>query len=120
MNDSDDIVNSSNDSTTNHQLIKKLEVTVFATYVYSLFCTLSSCSIFSKLALGIQRKCTDIAKYLKNVDIPEVQAVAAEPNYENPYQKIYDYLKTIYPAKVNDEKIKNFNMMRLKLLYLQR
>ena len=49
-------------------LFKNLEIFSVSAYFYSLFCTLSSCFIFSKIMYGIQRKCSDLDKYLNHVN----------------------------------------------------
>ena len=49
-------------------LFKNLEIFSVSSYFYSLFCTLSSCFIFSKIMYGIQRKCSDLYKYLNHVN----------------------------------------------------
>ena len=47
---------------------KNLEIFSVSSYFYSLFCTLSSCFIFSKIMYGIQRKCSDLNNYLNHVN----------------------------------------------------
>ena len=44
--------------------LQKYEIAFIATYTYSLYCTLLSCFIFSKIAYGIQRKCKIFQLYL--------------------------------------------------------
>ena len=68
--------------------IKNLEKTVFGAYTYSLFCTLASCFLFSKLAYGIQAKYMGIADYLEHVNIPN--------NQLQERGAIYQYLRGIY------------------------
>ena len=68
--------------------INNLEKTVFSAYTYSLFCTLASCFLFSKLAYGIQAKYMGIADYLEHVNIPN--------NQLQERGVIYQYLRRIY------------------------
>ena len=49
-------------------LFKNLEIFSVSAYFYSLFCTLSSCFIFSKIMYGIQRKCSNLYNYLNHVN----------------------------------------------------
>ena len=49
-------------------LFKNLEIFSVSGYFYSLFCTLSSCFIFSKIMYGIQRKCINLYNYLDHVN----------------------------------------------------
>ena len=49
-------------------LFKNLEIFSVSGYFYSLFCTLSSCFIFSKIMYGIQRKCSNLYNYLGHVN----------------------------------------------------
>ena len=49
-------------------LFKYLEIFSVSAYFYSLFCTLSSCFIFSKIMYGIQRKCINLYNYLGHVN----------------------------------------------------
>ena len=44
------------------------EIITVAVYLYSHFCTLSSCFIFSKVMYGIQSKCSNLIKYLGHVN----------------------------------------------------
>ena len=84
--------------------ILKYEKAVFVTYTYSLFCTLASCFLFSKLAYGIQKKYMGIADYLEHVDITN----------DERDQKIHRYLKNVYsPDRVD------FVQFPVKLYYLQ-
>ena len=49
-------------------IFKNLEIFSVSGYFYSLFCTLSSCFIFSKIMYGIQRKCSDLYNYFNHVN----------------------------------------------------
>ena len=49
-------------------IFKNLEIFSASAYFYSLFCTLSSCFIFSKIMYGIQRKCSNLYNYLNHVN----------------------------------------------------
>ena len=44
------------------------ETSAVAAYLYSHFCSLSSCFIFSKIMYGIQKKCISLNKYLDHVN----------------------------------------------------
>ena len=44
------------------------EKSAVAAYLYSHFCSLSSCFIFSKIMYGIQKKCISLNKYLDHVN----------------------------------------------------
>ena len=93
-------------SSSAHYKIKTFEKTVFAAYTYSLFCTLASCFLFSKLAYGIQAKYMGIADYLEHVNIPN--------NQLQERGVIYQYLRRIY---CRDFRITSENFV--KLYYLQ-
>ncbi len=60
-----------------YYMIEFWEAVVLFCFVYSLCCTLSSCFLFSKLAYGIQRKCTSIVNYLEDINKPndELQSI---------------------------------------------
>ena len=47
--------------------IKGFEITTAAAYFYSLFCTISSCFIFSKVMYGIQNQCKGLLKGEKTI-----------------------------------------------------
>ena len=74
--------------------LQKYEIAFVATYTYSLYCTLFSCFIFSKIAYGIQRKCINFQLYLDHVDKPKGSLVYKTDEQANKTRsKIYDYLE---------------------------
>ena len=56
------------DTTDETDKIMIWEITTVCVYLYSHFCTLSSCFIFSKVMYGIQSKCSNSIKYLDHVN----------------------------------------------------
>ena len=89
-----------------YSLYSYYETSVFIAYTVSMFCTLSSCFIFSKLAYGIQRKCVGLAEYLEHVN----------KTYENLHDNIYRYLKSTNP-EINFREFPS--SQNVKLYYLQ-
>ena len=79
------------------------EKVVLGCFVYSQCCTLSSCFLFSKLAYGIQRKCTSIVNYLEDIDKPN-----------NELENVRSFV-----AHVVNENISDINDNTVRLLYLQ-
>ena len=61
-------VKPSDDDTYQTDTIMIWEIITVAVYLYSHFCTLSSCFIFSKVMYGIQSKCSNLIKYLGHVN----------------------------------------------------
>ena len=60
------------------------EIITVVVYLYSHFCTISSCFIFSKIMYGVQSKCSNLIKYLGHVD-----------NFDPNKDAIEGYLATI-------------------------
>ena len=63
-----------------------LEKSAVAAYLYSHFCSLSSCFIFSKIMYGIQKKCSSLNKYLDHVNKFSMNRMA-----------IFNYLMITWP-----------------------
>ena len=72
---------------------QKYEIMAVAIYTYSLFCTLLSCFLFSKLAYGIQRMQNNTIPFLKHINV-------ATGNLWEKKREVYDYLQKI-KIKVN-------------------
>ena len=96
-------------------LFKNLEIFSVSAYFYSLFCTLSSCFIFSKIMYGIQRKCSNLYNYLDHVN-----------NFNENRDAINDYLKNFWTNETLQERLGTLlNPLSLQedeekaLLYLQ-
>ena len=87
---------------------QKYEIMVVVTYTYSLFCTLLSCFLFSKLAYGIQRKQNNTITFLKHINIAPGKLLEEK-------REVYDYLKNIYPNRNFEER----SELDVKLFYLQ-
>ena len=111
--------------------LQKYEIAFVATYTYSLYCTLLSCFIFSKIAYGIQRKCKSFQLYLDHVDKPQESLVYETNEQANKIRsKIFDYLedKTDQNAQNQnntDQKKKKHSYeedskLHVKLYYLQK
>ena len=84
-------------------LFKNLEIFSVSAYFYSLFCTLSSCFIFSKLMYGIQRKCSNLYNYLDHVN-----------NFNENRAAINNYLKNFF----TDQRLEQMEEEK-KIIYLQ-
>ena len=87
---------------------QKYEIMAVAIYTYSLFCTLLSCFLFSKLAYGIQRKQNNTITFLKHINV-------ATGNLREEKSEVYDYLQNIYPNRNFEDK----SELDVKLFYLQ-
>ena len=85
------------------RILKIYEIIVFAAFMYSLFCTLASCFLFSKLAYGIQAKYTGIADYLERAQL----------------QQCNQYLRRVYRAYEKDLDFAQLPEITVKLYYLQ-
>lgn len=48
-------------------IFRKVEISTFVVYSYSLMCTISSCFIFSKVMYGIQNKCHGLKNIFTNI-----------------------------------------------------
>ena len=91
--------------------IMKWEIITVVVYLYSHFCTLSSCFIFSKIMYGIQSKCSNLIKYLDHVN-----------NFEANKEYIWKYLATALSTKtitVTRHKIGQYSRETNILLYLK-
>ena len=73
---------------------KNWEIFSVSTYFYSLFCTLSSCFIFSKIMYGIQTKCNNLYNYLDHVN-----------NFDENGAAIDVYLKNFWTNETLQERI---------------
>ena len=100
-----------NNKTIDTGFLKIFELFSVSSYFYSLFCTLSSCFIFSKIMYGIQRKCSNLYKYLDHVnDFNENKAA------------IDGYLENFWTNETLQEKLLNSSPQQKDeeaLLYLQ-
>lgn len=87
------------------------EIITVAIYLYSHFCTLSSCFIFSKIMYGIESKCSNLIKYLDHVN-----------NFEANKEYIRTYLATALSTKkaiVTRHKIGQYSRETNILFYLK-
>ena len=107
LHDKKTLTNEASSSSAPDRILKIYEIIVFAAFMYSLFCTLASCFLFSKLAYGIQSKYMGIADYLEHVNIPNDDLVAHD-------HEINNYLKNVYNLDEVD-----FPENTVKLYYLQ-
>ena len=95
-----------NEGKYNHTQIYEIMAVVI--YTYSLFCTLLSCFLFSKLAYGIQRKENNTITFLEHIDVAPGKLLEEK-------REVYDYLKNIYPNRNFEER----SELDVKLFYLQ-
>ena len=102
------LTNEASSSSAPDGILKIYEIIVFAAFMYSLFCTLASCFLFSKLAYGIQAKYMGIADYLEHVNIPNAQL-----------QQCNQYLDRVYRAYGIDLDFPQLPEITVKLYYLQ-